>query len=103
MPLSGNLGPGIPGTPVQLNTENVEVEWTGLSWSKDGKWIAFNEEPIKDKHEQGIYVVSSKNISIVDNKIENIIDSDGIEIEAKHYVINMRIDELVDEYLPEAV
>ncbi len=43
MPLSGKLGKDFPGKPVQLNTEGVEVEWTGLSWSGDGKWIAFND------------------------------------------------------------
>ena len=30
-------------TRSRLNTGDVEVEWTGLSWSGDGKWIAFNE------------------------------------------------------------
>jgi len=38
---------------------------------------------------------------IVDNVIEKIIDTEGIEIQAKHYVINMRIDDFVDQYLPE--
>jgi len=45
MPVSGKLGPNIPGTPVQINTDSVEVEWIGLSWSEDGRWIAFNESP----------------------------------------------------------
>jgi len=35
-----------------------------------------------------------------DNEIYKIIDNDGNEIQAKHYVINMRIDEFVDEYMP---
>ncbi len=60
MPLSSKLGPDIPGTPEQINTDGLEVEWTGLSWSQDGSWIAFNENQVKDKNEQGIYVVSSK-------------------------------------------
>ena len=62
MPLLGNLGPEIPGTPVQLNTEGIEVEWTGLSWSGDGKWIAFNEIPLEEKKErwnQSIFIVPS--------------------------------------------
>ena len=60
MPLSGNLGPNYPGTPVQLNTGDIEVEWTGLAWSGDGKWIAFNEIVLEDKLDQSIYIVSSK-------------------------------------------
>jgi len=38
---------------------------------------------------------------IKDNKIEKLIDSDGNEIHAMHYVINMRIDHFVENYLPE--
>jgi len=62
MPLSGNLGKDIPGKPVELNTEGIKVEWTGLSWSGDGKWIAFNELPLFDtlvqkKEHQSMYVV----------------------------------------------
>jgi len=45
MPLEGNLGPGFSGPPVQINTEGTEVDGYGLSWSNDGKWIAFNEFP----------------------------------------------------------
>ncbi len=65
MPLSGNLGQDFPGTPVQLNTEGIEVEWTGLAWSADGKWIAFNDIQPRDTLEkqhwnQSIYIVSSK-------------------------------------------
>jgi len=43
MPLSGTLGPDLPGKPRHINTENVPVEWSGLAWSADGKWIAFND------------------------------------------------------------
>ena len=65
MPLSGNLGKDFPGEPVKLNTEGVEVEWTGVSWSGDGKWIAFNELPLEDtllqdKESQSIYVVPAE-------------------------------------------
>jgi Tol biopolymer transport system component len=64
MPLAGNLGSNIPGKPEQLNTDNIPVEWTGLSWSADGKWIAFNDILPKDSlkkqnWEQSIYVVPS--------------------------------------------
>jgi Tol biopolymer transport system component len=60
MPLSGNLGPDFPGTPVQINTEDIKAEWSGLCWSGDGKWIAFNEIYLKEKQgDQAIYIVPS--------------------------------------------
>jgi len=64
MPLSGNLGSDYPGKPEALNTGNVPVEWTGLSWSRDGKWIAFNdilpEDSLRKQNwNQSIYVVPS--------------------------------------------
>lgn len=67
-PLTGNVGPDFPGMPVQLNTGEVDVEWTGLAWSHDGKWIAFNEDlarrkmngdTIAGQNLQGIYIISS--------------------------------------------
>jgi Tol biopolymer transport system component len=62
LPLSGNLGHEFPGTPSQVNTEGIMVEWSGLSWSGDGKLIAFNDIPSKvdsDKELfQSIYVVN---------------------------------------------
>ena len=65
MPITGNLGEGFPGKPVPISTGDVDVEWTGLSWSRDGKWIAFNEVPLEDtlvqkKEHQSIYVVPSE-------------------------------------------
>jgi len=65
MPLSGNLGPDIPGIPEQINTEGVLLnDWSPLSWSLNGKWIAFNGNPPLDNKEDvsdksSIYVVSS--------------------------------------------
>jgi Tol biopolymer transport system component len=69
MPLSGNLGSDLPGKPVQINTEGIKVLWAGLSWSGDGKSIAFNEinediwtqdKPKNEKRNQNIYVVSAE-------------------------------------------
>ncbi len=65
MPLAGQLGPDIPGRPVELDTEDVSVEWTGHTWSGDGKWIAFNESPPNELNEenkgnQSIYIVSTE-------------------------------------------
>ncbi len=62
LPLSGNLGSDFPGKPERLNTENIPVEWSGLTWSGDGKWIAFNdihpEDYLKKQNwKQSIYVV----------------------------------------------
>lgn len=64
MPLSGYLGADIPGTPVQLKTGDIEVKWLGLDWSRDGKWIAFNDYPKHDENgeyikNQSIYMVPS--------------------------------------------
>jgi len=67
MPLSGRLGPDFPGTPVKLNTDDVSVDYSAHTWSRDGKWIAFNADvPVEEmqkkenKGNQGIYVVSSE-------------------------------------------
>jgi len=63
LPLSGNLGHEFPGTPSQVNTEDIMVEWSGLSWSGDGKLIAFNDIPSNVDPEkegfQSIYIVNS--------------------------------------------
>jgi Tol biopolymer transport system component len=75
MPLKGNLGPDLPGKPVQLNADGIQVENSGLSWSYDGKWIAFNEFPLKgrpenEKWNQSIFVVPSaggKPLKVLDN------------------------------------
>ena len=77
MPLTGNLGPDIPGTPVQLKTGDIEVEWSGLDWSRDGKWIAFNDYPTDEKGEyienQSIYIVPS-NGGMPEKVVENFRD-----------------------------
>ena len=68
MPLSGKLGSDLPGKPIQINTNGVNVSWAGLAWSGDGKSIAFNainediwseDKPENEKRNQNIYVVSS--------------------------------------------
>lgn len=65
MPLSGKLGSEFPGAPSIVNTDDVEVDWSGLAWSGDGKWIVFNEwtklEKRKEKEgNQGMYIVSAE-------------------------------------------
>jgi len=59
MPVSGNLGPEFSGIPVQINTEGIDVLNIGLSWSGNGKWIAFNENIVEDIKDKGIYIVPS--------------------------------------------
>ena len=58
MPRSSRLGPGYPGVPRPLDTAGVEADWCGLTWSADGRWIAFNGKEVK-KGYQRIYIVSS--------------------------------------------
>jgi len=65
MPLSGKLGSEFPGSPSILNTDDVEVDWSGLAWSGDGKWIVFNEwtkgEKRKEKKgNQGMYIIPAE-------------------------------------------
>ena len=69
MPLSGKIDPDSPGTPVQLNTGGIDVEYTDLSWSGDGKWLAFNDLG-KEGPNQGIHIVPSKG-----GKPEKIIEN----------------------------
>jgi len=64
MPLMGKLDSEFPGAPVILNTGDVEVDWSGLAWSGDGKWIAFNEwtqgkKRKENEGKQGMYIVSA--------------------------------------------
>jgi Tol biopolymer transport system component len=69
MPLSGNIGPDFPGAPVLLNTDGIPVEYTDLSWSNDGKWIAFNDPGMTGPN-QRIYIVPSEG-----GKPEKIIEN----------------------------
>ncbi len=74
-PVSGKLGPDITGKSVQLNTENITPSYYGLSWSADGKWIAFNAEHQDDNSQkndnyESIYIVPS-----VGGKPKKVIDT----------------------------
>ncbi len=61
MPRTGKLGPGYPGVPALVDTSGKKVESGGLAWSRDGRWLAFNENDTiqADRREgnQRIYVV----------------------------------------------
>ncbi|MDO9340302.1 MAG: tetratricopeptide repeat protein [Bacteroidales bacterium] len=69
MPLSGNIGPDFPGAPVLVNTDGIPVEYTDLSWSTDGKWIAFNDPGMTGPN-QRIYIVPAEG-----GKPEKIIEN----------------------------
>jgi Tol biopolymer transport system component len=58
VPTSSTLGPGYPGTPRQLDTQGVKIDWPGFTWSADGRWIAFNGAKVEEGR-QRIYVVSA--------------------------------------------
>jgi Tol biopolymer transport system component len=57
VPIHGKVDPDIAGAPIKL-TEQIGANNTGntLSWSADGKWIAFNAQK-KEKME--IYIIPS--------------------------------------------
>jgi Tol biopolymer transport system component len=64
IPLTGQIGTDFPGVPIELNTGVVPVENSGLAWSGDGKWIAFNDCEYYTNKElegmQGIHIVSAE-------------------------------------------
>ncbi|MHA2054250.1 MAG: tetratricopeptide repeat protein, partial [Candidatus Hodarchaeales archaeon] len=64
IPLSGKLGAEFSGVPVKLNTGDVDIESSGVTWSGDGKWIAFNDKEYMRNEElegkQGIHIVSAE-------------------------------------------
>ena len=57
-PTSSKLGRGFPGTPRALDTQGVQIDWPGFTWSGDGRFIAFNGAKVEEGR-QRIYVVSS--------------------------------------------
>jgi Tol biopolymer transport system component len=60
VPIPGNVGPDVAGTPVRL-TEPMSAENTmnTLAWSGDGKWIAFNTSAPAPADPNSILVVPS--------------------------------------------
>lgn len=46
--LRGQVAPEIAGAPVRL-TQGADAASTGLTWSQDGRWIAFNENKIPSR------------------------------------------------------
>jgi Tol biopolymer transport system component/beta-lactamase regulating signal transducer with metallopeptidase domain len=59
VPRSSRLGPDYPGAPKLLDTAGVEADRYSLTWSADGRWIAFNGNKVKEGN-QCIYVVCAE-------------------------------------------
>jgi prolycopene isomerase len=54
------------------------------------------------KNREKIFVNRKISEVILDGeKIKYVVDENGTKIEAKHFVVNMRIDDFVDEYMPD--
>lgn len=97
------------GIPIEeINAYNYFIKWFDtfidgsyfIKTSFDKVVETFSNEISKTKEK----IFTNRQIEkfvIKDNKIDMIIDSEGTEIQAKHYVINMRIDEFVDGYAQE--
>ncbi len=97
------------GIPLnEINAYNYFVKWFDtfiegshfIKTSFDNLVKTFSSEISKTREK----IFTNRKIAefiIEDNVIKKIIDSDGVEIQAKHYVINMRIDDFADKYLPE--
>ncbi|MBN2605240.1 MAG: hypothetical protein JXR62_05365 [Bacilli bacterium] len=97
------------GIPVEeINAYNYFIKWFDtfidgshfIKSSYDTIVETFSNEISKTKEK----IFTNRQIDkfiIKDHKIEMIIDSNGTEIQAKHYVINMRIDQFIDEYAAE--
>ena len=91
MPLSGSLGSEVPGKPELLNTDGIKVEWAGLTWSGNGKSIAFHEHnspSLQDKPDEGkknksIYIIPAEG-----GKPKKIVDNYSIGL-ANNYIISL--------------
>lgn len=99
------------GIPIdEINAYNYFIKWFDtfidgshfVKTSFDSIVTTFSNEISKTKEK----IFSNRQIEkfiIKDDKIQMIIDNTGKEIQAKHYVINMRIDEFIDEYASDMV
>ena len=47
--LRGEVAPEIAGVPERLS-QGANASWAGLTWSGDGRWIAFNEDTIPTRN-----------------------------------------------------
>jgi phytoene dehydrogenase-like protein len=99
------------GIPVdEINAYNYFIKWFDtfidgshfIKTSYDNIVKTFTKEISKTKDK----IFTNRKIDkfiIEDGTIKMVIDSEGNEITARNYVINMRIDHFVDEYMPENI
>ncbi|MEC9484712.1 MAG: NAD(P)-binding protein [Candidatus Izemoplasma sp.] len=95
------------GLPLkEINAHNYFVKW--FDTFIDGNHLiatSFDdivEQLTKEISKSRQKIFTNRKIGKVitkDNEIDYMIDTEGNEIQAKHYVINMRIDEFADMYL----
>jgi Tol biopolymer transport system component len=69
--LRGKVAPEIAGVPERL-TQGANASWTGLTWSGNGQWIAFNEDTIPTRN-IGVLAVSGGAI----RKVARVVPSLG--------------------------
>ena len=99
------------GIPVdEINAYNYFIKWFDtfidgshfIKTSYDNIVKTFTKEISKTKDK----IFTNRKIDkfiIEDGTIKMVIESEGNEITARNYVINMRIDHFVDEYMPENI
>ena len=60
MPRASQSGADYPGVARLVDTDGMKVDWAGLAWSGDGRWIAFNNLKNEAKGNQGICVIPAE-------------------------------------------
>ncbi len=94
--------------PKEINAYHYFVKWMDtfidgshfITTSFDNVVKRFSGEISKNREK--IYLERSiEKFIIKDGEIKVLIDNEGNKIQAKHYVINMRIDDFVENYYPE--
>ncbi|MFK5882760.1 MAG: hypothetical protein QM489_00230 [Candidatus Izemoplasma sp.] len=96
------------GIPIdEISSYNYFIKWFDtfiegshfIKTSYDEIVKTFSKEISKQK-EKIFTNRDIKEFKVENNVIKSIIDAEGNEIFAKHFVINMRIDDFVDQYMP---
>jgi len=84
VPVHGKVSPDIAGEPVRLPGTKGAWRW-GLSWSADGKWIAYNTLPSEDH--VGICIVPSSG-----GKVKRIVNRYRAGVSIHNYLLSLSPD-----------